>query len=577
MVLPVIQPSRVTVMIKPVGALCNLDCTYCYYLPTKTIYDHREHRMSIATLEAIFASVLPRFGQEVTIAWQGGEPTLAGLDFFKQAIAFQKQYARPGQRINHALQTNGTLLDDDWCNFLREQEFLIGLSMDGPPRFHDHYRLTNRGSHSSDAVLGGLKLLQKHAVQYNILCVLNDVNIHHPDEVIGYLLNLGSRWLQFIPAIEWEPDPDQPGRNRLAPYSPKAADYGRFLCRTFDLWFERYRKRISIREIDAVLNTMVLGLMPFCILDGACHNQLTIEHDGAVFGCDHFVERRWQLGKIGELDWANPLTLDGAMGVGLTIHGQGYGMSDAGKDIHAIADVPGAEQGGETLTEQADPPALVSVVQSQERGSFNPDQNVEPGSSGPGLSGNGASESSADGRVALDTAWYDRLEVPRLGNFAARKQALPPGCLACEYQTLCYGGCPKHREHGGDTPEPTVLCEGYKMYYRHALPRMEWLAGFLRRGEQPPDPPGSAPAPGPAPGSTPGSLPHKPESPPAAPGPAPAKPAVAGSSPQAPSASRIAGSPPRRAPNPGQRAPGRNDPCPCGSGVKYKKCHGKNL
>ncbi|NJL31626.1 MAG: radical SAM protein [Phycisphaerales bacterium] len=160
MSLPVLQPSRVTVMIKPVGALCNLDCTYCYYLPTKTIYDGHEKRMSLRTLENVFASVLPRFGDQVTIAWQGGEPTLAGLPFFQKAIEYQEKYRRPNQQVSHALQTNGTLLDDDWCSFLAKHQFLIGLSMDGPPRFHDHYRISNRNQPTSDKVLAGMKLLQ---------------------------------------------------------------------------------------------------------------------------------------------------------------------------------------------------------------------------------------------------------------------------------------------------------------------------------------------------------------------------------------------------------------------------------
>ena len=339
--LPVIQPSRVTVMIKPVGALCNLDCTYCYYLPTKAVYSGHEHRMSLGTLEEIFASVLPRFDQEVTIAWQGGEPTLAGLEFFRHAVTFQRQYKKPGQRIQHALQTNGTLLDDQWCSFLREEKFLVGLSVDGPPHFHDHYRLTNRGTGSSDMVMRGHELLRKHNVDYNILCVLNQHNVGHADEILNYLLNLGGRWVQFIPAIEWVKSPNDPAQNLLAPYSPEPIAYGKFLCRVFDLWFDKFRGRVSVRIFDAILNKMVLGTMPFCILDGSCHNQLTIEHDGAVFGCDHFVERRWQLAKIGDPGWHNPLQVNGTQNIGLTIHGHGYQANAAhgGLDIDDESDL----------------------------------------------------------------------------------------------------------------------------------------------------------------------------------------------------------------------------------------------
>ncbi len=506
MSLPVIEPSRVTVMIKPVGALCNLDCTYCYYLPTKTIYDGHEHKMSLGTLEEIFASVLPRFGQDVTIAWQGGEPTLAGLDFFRKAFEFQEQYKKPGQSIHHALQTNGTLLDDDWCKFLRQHDFLIGLSVDGPPRLHDHYRLTNRGKGSSDQVLRGMQLLQKHGVDYNILCVLNNHNVNYPEEIMGYLLNLGSRWLQFIPAIEWEKDPTDPSKNILAPYSPDPKAYGRFLCKAFDLWFEKYRKRVSVRIFDAVLNKLVLSVMPFCILDGSCHNQLTIEHDGAVFGCDHFVERRWQLARIGEPGWVNDIHLDGAQATSLTVHGSGYEKNSvhAGMDIDSVEDVA---RGYAREGAQAD-------------------------------SKEGTTTTTA---IALDADWYDRIDGQRLGAFAVRKQKLPAKCQACQWKPYCHGGCPKHRAYGGEVPEPTVLCDAYMMFYAHAMPRMQWLAEYLRRNEVPPDPQEASSATATVPAAV------------------------------AAAASPAAG--PRGAM---PANVGRNDPCPCGSGLKYKKCHGRN-
>ncbi|MFP4145249.1 MAG: radical SAM protein [Phycisphaeraceae bacterium] len=473
-----IEPNRATIMIKPVGALCNLDCTYCYYLPTKTIYGGHEHRMSEATLEQIFASVLPRFEKDVTIAWQGGEPTLAGLGFFEQAIAFQNRYKRPDQTIKHALQTNGTLLDDRWCEFLGRHGFLVGLSMDGPPRLHDHYRRTNRGTASSGDVHRGLELLQKHKVEYNILAVLNDQNVHYPDEMMGYLLNRGSRWLQFIPAIEWEPDAET-GENRLAPYSPDPQAYGEFLCRVFDRWFEQERTRVSIRMFDAVLNKLVLGQIGFCILDASCHNQLTIEHDGSVFGCDHFVEPRWRLAKIGEPGWENDLPISGGADVvGLTVHGKGYR--------------PNREQGGLDIAEEAD----VATRYAAEDEPAGPDLN-----------------------------WFDRLDDERLSSFAKRKQHLPEACRQCPWKPLCHGGCPKHRQNGGDVPEPTVLCEAYKRFYSHSMERFEWLAGYLRRGHLPPPPEATV--------------------------------GTRALDPQA-----LAGTP-------------RNAPCPCGSGKKFKQCHGK--
>lgn len=432
-------------MVKPVGALCNLDCTYCYYLPTKDVWDGHEKRMSLKTLESVFASLLPNFDQHVMVVWQGGEPTLAGLPFFRRALEFQEKHRRPDQTIANSLQTNCTLLDDEWCTFLRENQFLVGASIDGPPELHDHYRVTNRGDGSSDKVRAGIDRLKANNVEFNLLCVLNDRNVHHPDEIWKYLVSLGTPWLQFIPAIEWEKDPDRPGRNKLAEYSPSPADYGTFLCRVFDRWFDRHRHKISVRIFDAVLNKLVLDTMPFCILDGSCHNQLTVEHDGSVFGCDHFIERRWQLAQIGDRSWANDINLDGTQGVGLTVHGTGM----AKRAEHAGRDIDSADDFAARFVTDEDP--------------------------------------------GIDDQWLARVDEGRLGSFSVRKQHLPGKCVSCRYKPLCHGGCPKHREQGGEIPEPTVLCESYMMFYKHALPRLNWLAEFLRRNERPPEP-GERPA-----------------------------------------------------------------------------------
>lgn len=440
--LPVIQPSQVTVMIKPVGALCNLNCHYCYYLPTTSLYGHREHRMKLDTLEATFASILPRFADEVTIAWQGGEPTLAGLDFFEKMIAFQNKYKRPGQRVVHSLQTNGTLLDDAWCQFLHRHNFLIGLSVDGPPRFHDHYRLTRRDDGSHDQVLRGFHLLQKHRVEHNLLTVLNDRNVKAPEEIYGYLYNLGCRFMQFIPAIEWQQNDD--GHFELQPFSPTGEAYGEFLCKIFDIWFEKHRHEVSVRLFDVVLNRLVLGQSPLCIMDASCHGQLTIEHDGSVFGCDHFVSRRWQLAKIGDPGWQNPVAANNAQQIALDFEDRGVDETVM-EDLHAIRGRAAGQrvQADTAMPEQDD----------------------------------------------LDTHWFERVESQRLGVFAARKQNLPPQCLSCQYKPFCYGGCPKHRPSRGEVPEPSTLCDGYLMFFQHAMPRLQWLASFLLRNEQPPPPP----------------------------------------------------------------------------------------
>ncbi len=297
--LPVLQPSRTTLMIKPVGAACNLRCTYCYYLDTPDKVGCAPTRMSLATLEAIFAGYLPDAGPEVQIAWQGGEPTLAGLDFFKQAIYLQQKYARPGQTIAHAFQTNGTLLDDAWCEFLAEYNFLIGISIDGPPAWHDQYRVdsTRNAEGTHHLVERGLRRLRQHRVEHNVLTVLNDRNVQEPDALYSYLLRLGEKWMQFIPCVEWETDPVT-GEPTLAPYSPDGEAYGKFLCKVFDRWFARDRGTVSIRIFDSILQTLVRGRAAECTFAGACHNQLTIEGNGDVYGCDHYVEDGYRLGSV---------------------------------------------------------------------------------------------------------------------------------------------------------------------------------------------------------------------------------------------------------------------------------------
>jgi len=510
--LPVIKPSSVTLMIKPVGALCNLDCEYCYYLPTKAVYDGHEHRMTLETLEAIFAGYLPRAADEVTICWQGGEPTLAGLKFFQKAVEFQDKHKREGQRVWNALQTNGTLLNDGWCKLLRERQFLVGISIDGPAHFHDRYRVTNAGAGSHKQVMTGLRLLQRYDVEYNILCVLNRGNIDHPDEVFKHLLNLGSRWVQFIPEIVFEKDPET-GRNVLASHCPDPLKYGRFMARVFDLWFERFRQRVSVRLFDSVLHKLVTGQMPLCILDGQCTGQMTIEHNGDVYGCDHFVERRWQLAQIGEPDWTNHVGIDGTEQVGLTIHGTGYAPNAA----HAGLDIADAEDVDRRYSDAREA-AAAAVAELDE----------------------------------LDTAWFNRADAERLTAFGRRKQHLPDKCVQCQWKPFCYGGCPEHRPHGGDEPEPSVLCEGYIHFYEHAMERMQWLAGYLRRGMQPPPVELNVQA-GAATDSEIGRR----------------IPARAANQAHGPNGAAKAKA------GPGGARPGRNDPCVCGSGLKFKQCCGK--
>ena len=409
--------SRVTasasLMIKPVGAACNLDCAYCYYLDVQDdVYNGHVQRMSEATLETTLRDYIAVAPDNATICWQGGEPTLAGLAFFEKAVEIQRSSQRPGQQIAHALQTNGTLLDDDWCKFFKREAFLIGISIDGGPPLHNLYRVDTTGQKTHAKVMRGLKLLRKHNVEHNILCVLHRENVKHSRHLFEHLVGLGEKWLQFIPAIEWEAD-GTTGEPVLAPYSPRPEDYGRFMCDTFDLWFDKYRDKVSVRDFDTALQRLVTGEAPLCIYSESCHRQLTIEANGDIFGCDHFVEPRWHIGQV---------------------NNNGTGACGSSTNVSMTI--------------------------------------------------NGGSASSSDST----DAWPARVDYDRLSGFAERKLHLPDTCLSCEFFHLCHGGCPKDRPHRGDVPAASILCEGYKMFFSHALLRLQWLAEYLRRGTQPPSP-----------------------------------------------------------------------------------------
>ena len=197
-------PRAFHVMTKPIGPICNLDCEYCFYLDKEELYpETRSFRMDDEVLENYVKQYIEaQEVNEVTFAWQGGEPTLMGVDFFRQAIRYQQKYRRPGMQIQNSFQTNATLLDDEWGEFFKRNKFLIGVSIDGPPEIHDKYRYDKRGRPSSEQVIRGLRILQKHKVDYNILCVVNKHNAEYPKEIYNYFKELGAEFMQFIPAVE---------------------------------------------------------------------------------------------------------------------------------------------------------------------------------------------------------------------------------------------------------------------------------------------------------------------------------------------------------------------------------------
>ena len=300
-------PLAFSTMIKPAGSACNLDCQYCYYLDKSDLYANRQPVMSDELLELyikqyIEANEIP----VVTFIWHGGEPLLLKPDYYKKAVAFQQKYAG-GKQIDNALQTNGTLLDDEWCRFFADHRFLIGLSVDGPKDIHDAFRPNKAGHPTFDKVMEGLNLLQKHRVEYNTLSVVNRSSEGRGAEVYGFLKSIGSRYMQFLPAVEYVRDrdagrpvivaPGTPGA-RQAEWSVSAAGYGRFLNDVFDRWVTNDVGNCFVQIFDAAL-AQWYGVQPgVCTLAETCGDALVVEHNGDVYSCDHFVFPEYKLGNI---------------------------------------------------------------------------------------------------------------------------------------------------------------------------------------------------------------------------------------------------------------------------------------
>jgi uncharacterized protein len=299
-------PPRFHVLSKPSGATCNLACSYCFFLDKELLYPDSKFRMSEDTLEAYIQQLIAAHrSSEVTVAWQGGEPTLMGLPFYRRAIELQNQYRRPGMSFENTMQTNGTLLDDAWCEFFKENNFLIGLSLDGPRQLHDAYRVDKAGRPTFDRVMRGLRLLQKHEVETNILVTVNRITGDYPIEIYRFLRDeVGTEWIQFIPVIE-RMNPD--GHNliqsgdKVSPRSVRPEQYGRFLIQVFDEWVHNDVGKIFVQTFEAALgNWMRRPTSGMCVFDKTCGYGLALEHNGDLYSCDHFVEPGYLLGNIKE-------------------------------------------------------------------------------------------------------------------------------------------------------------------------------------------------------------------------------------------------------------------------------------
>ncbi len=300
---PASAPSAYHVLAKPSGAICNLDCAYCFFLSKEQLYPGSHFRMSDELLEIYIRQLIDSHrAPEVTIAWQGGEPTLMGLEFYRRAVALEKRYQKPGTTIQNTMQTNGILLTDEWCEFFREHHFLIGLSLDGPPAMHDVYRKDKGGHPTSEKVLRAARLLRQHRVEFNILTTVNAANADHPLEVYRFLRDeVGAQFIQFIPIVERINANGRTGYQEgvtVTERSVTAEQWGRFLITIFDEWVRRDVGTVFVQMFDAALASWV-GIPPaLCIFAETCGNALALEHNGDLYSCDHFVEPDYLLGNI---------------------------------------------------------------------------------------------------------------------------------------------------------------------------------------------------------------------------------------------------------------------------------------
>jgi len=369
------------VMLKPRGAICNLDCTYCYYLKKEELYPGSTFHMSDEVLEAFTRQYIEsQQGPEIVFGWQGGEPTLMGLDFFRRAMAVQRKYAPPDRQISNTIQTNGVQLDDEWCRFFKKHDFLVGISLDGPADVHDAYRVDKGGKPTFEPVMAGLRLLQAHEVEFNVLTTVHAANAPHPLRVYRFLRDeVGTQFMQFIPIVEKE-------AGHASPHSVPSRAYGDFLCAIFDEWVRHDVGSTYVQIFDVALAAWATQNPGLCIFQKTCGTALAVEHNGDVYSCDHYVTPSYRLGNI--MDRSLPV-----------------------------------------------------LVGSEDQRAFG----------------------------------------------AAKRTTLPQYCRSCEVRFACNGGCPKNRFI--ETPDGETglnyLCEGYKQFFTHVRPAMEWMTRELE-GQRPP-------------------------------------------------------------------------------------------
>ncbi len=408
-----------SLLVKPTSADCNLRCQYCFYLGKCELYpENARHRMSDEVLRKMISSFLATEQRAYSFGWQGGEPTLMGLDFFKKVTKYQMEYGRPGVTVANGLQTNATLLDDEWAEYLAKYKFLVGVSVDGPAEVHDRFRINNDGKGTHADVMRGIDALKRHKVEFNILTLVSQSNVDKPRDIYRYLCDMGIKFHQYIECVEFGSD------GNLLPFAINGEEWGNFLCGIYDEWIKGDQRKVSVRLFDNILAMMVDGVESTCTVGKDCRHYLVVEHNGDIYPCDFFVEPELKLGNL------------------------------------------------------------------------------------------------------MDNTWDEMRGSALYETFGKRKSQWNDACAKCEYLKFCAGCCPKNREtRGADPSRLSVLCAGWKKFYKHALPGLAELADDIRRDRE--------------------------------------------------RAIRMQREAMLQSRNDSIGKVGRNDACPCGSGKKYKKCCGK--
>ncbi len=287
--------QSISLLLKPTSGVCNLSCAYCFYRRVSCVYPEKQTKMNLTVARNVIRKTLRADAPLNSFCWQGGEPTLMGLDFFRDVVALQKKYARPGQVIENSMQTNGLLLDDQWCEFLRRENFLVGISLDGPAPIHDFYRQDHARKGTFAGVMRSIGLMKKQDVQFNILCLLTDRNIKSPVELYNFFRFHDFKFLQFINCYEHDYK-----SGALKTVSVRGEETGEFYIKIFDEWFKKDFFNVSVRFFEDILLYLVDGIKASCCYNEECNSYLVVEHNGDCYPCDFFVFEEWKIGNLME-------------------------------------------------------------------------------------------------------------------------------------------------------------------------------------------------------------------------------------------------------------------------------------